>query len=94
MFRKAGEFALVPLAEESLSKERVLELYLNVIEWAPGVYGAEAASRHHFGISAAKLSRRQAAALAACIPSPRRRNPNNVGRYRDIILARMRSYGW
>jgi monofunctional biosynthetic peptidoglycan transglycosylase len=92
--RKACEVALVPLAELLLSKQRILELYLNVIEWGPGVYGAEAAARHHYGTSAASLSREQAARLAACIPSPLRWRPQRMDAYSSDILARMERMGW
>lgn len=92
--RKALETALVPLAELFLSKQRILELYLNEIEWGPGVYGAEAAARYHYGVSAAKLSRDQSARLAACIPSPLRRRPQRMDGYSSVILTRMASRGW
>ena len=92
--RKALETALVPLAELLLSKQRILELYLNEIEWGPGVYGAEAAARHHYGVAAANLSRDQAARLAACIPSPLRRRPQRMDGYSSVILMRMASRGW
>ena len=73
--RKAIEFALVPPTELILPKSRILELYLNVIEWGPGVFGAEAAARYHYNTSAAQLTRDESARLAAIIPSPRRRKP-------------------
>jgi monofunctional biosynthetic peptidoglycan transglycosylase len=92
--RKVCEVAIVPLAELLLSKRRILELYLNVIEWGPGVYGAEAAARYHYGTSAAKLSREQAARLAACIPSPLRWRPQQMDTYSSDILARMERMGW
>jgi monofunctional biosynthetic peptidoglycan transglycosylase len=92
--RKGLETALVPLEELLLSKQRILELYLNVIEWGPGVYGAEAAAQYHYGVSAAKLSRNQAARLAACIPSPLRRRPQRMDTYSSDILARMERMGW
>ena len=94
LVRKALEFTLVPLAEIILPKERILELYLNVIEWGPGVYGAEAASQHHYGVSVTQVNRQQAARLAACIPSPLTREPNRVNRYSREILSRMISLGW
>ena len=71
--RKVVEWTLAPVADFVLGKERILELYLNLIEWGPGVYGAEAASRYHYHAPAASMSREQAARLAACIPAPRRR---------------------
>lgn len=88
--RKMMEVPLTYGAELVLSKRRILELYLNVIEWGPGIYGAEAASQHHYGTSADRLTRAQAAALAACIPNPRVRRPATVGWYQRIILQRMR----
>lgn len=72
--RKAMEAAITPVMELIWPKRRVLEVYLNVAEFAPGVFGAEAAARHHFGISAADLSERQAALLAAVLPNPQERN--------------------
>ncbi len=92
--RKGLETALVPLEELLLSKQRILELYLNVIEWGPGVYGAEAAAQYHYGVPAANLSRDQAARLAACIPSPLRRRPQRMDTYSAEILERMASRGW
>jgi monofunctional glycosyltransferase len=70
--RKAQEAAITWMMERTLSKRRILELYLNVAEWGEGVFGAEAAARHHFGIPAAALGPEQAAWLAAILPSPRR----------------------
>ena len=61
--------------EHRLSKKRILELYLNVAEWGRGVYGAEAAARHHFGKSASDLTADEAAWLAAILPSPQRYDP-------------------
>lgn len=72
--RKLDELVLVFWLELWLSKREILDLYLNVIEFGPGVFGAEAAARHYFGVSAANLSRAQAISLAAGIPSPRRAN--------------------
>ena len=89
--RKGLELPLTYAAEAILSKRRILELYLNVIEWGPGVFGAEAAAAHHFGQSAGELRRWQAAALAACIPNPLVRTPGRVQWYRRIILERMRT---
>jgi monofunctional biosynthetic peptidoglycan transglycosylase len=73
--RKIEEAILTLRLEEALSKKRILEIYLNVIEWGDGVYGAEAASRTVFGVSAANLGPAQASLLAAMIPSPIRLNP-------------------
>jgi monofunctional biosynthetic peptidoglycan transglycosylase len=87
--RKALEGPLAYLAEIVLGKRRILELYLNVVEWGPGVYGAEAAARYHFGVAAARLDRPQAAGLAACLPDPRARTPVRASAYRTIIQRRM-----
>ena len=71
-----------------------MELYLNQVEWGEGVFGIEAAARHHYDVPAAKLSRTQAAGLAALLPGPLRRTPGNTGGYRREILRRMRFRGW
>jgi monofunctional biosynthetic peptidoglycan transglycosylase len=92
--RKAVEYALVPEAELLLPKQRILELYLNVIEWGPAVYGAQAAARFHYNTTAARLSREQATRLAAIIPAPTRRKPNRMDDYSDKILTRMCQMGW
>jgi monofunctional glycosyltransferase len=92
--RKAYEWALTPPAEWILGKDRILELYVNVVEFGPGVFGAEAAARHHFGRSAADLTRHQAAGLAAVLPAPLRRRPQTTGWYTEIILRRMAGMGW
>jgi monofunctional glycosyltransferase len=92
--RKAFEYTLAPMANLILGKRRILELYLNVVEWGPGVYGAEAAARYHYGISAARLDRDQASRLAACLPSPRRRRPAAMNSYSLIIQDRMTLLGW
>jgi monofunctional biosynthetic peptidoglycan transglycosylase len=70
--RKLTEVFLALRMERALSKRRIFELYLNLIEWGDGVFGAEAAARHYFGVSAAELSPRQATLLAAVIINPRR----------------------
>jgi monofunctional biosynthetic peptidoglycan transglycosylase len=69
--RKALELTYVTWIEGLWPKRRILEVYLNIVEWAPGVYGAEAAAQHHFGVGAERLSQRQAALLAAVLPNPR-----------------------
>ena len=93
--RKGVEFTIVPLAERILGKQRILELYLNVIEWGPaGIYGAEAAAQFHYHLSAAHVDRQQAARLAAILPSPRRRKPARMTEYSVIILDRMTRMGW
>jgi len=92
--RKGAEFTLVPVAELVLGKERILELYLNVVEWGPGVYGAEAACRAHYGTGAGPLDRDRAARLAAILPAPLKRRPERMNRYSELILERMRQVGW
>ncbi len=92
--RKLAEWTLAPAAEPLLGKQRILELYLNVVEWGPGVYGAEAAARHHFRVPASRIGRDQAARLAAVLPSPRRRKPQRMDRYSSAILHRMAQMGW
>jgi monofunctional biosynthetic peptidoglycan transglycosylase len=92
-WRKGEEAVVTILLEAMLPKRRILELYLNVIEWGNGVFGAEAAARRYFGISAKDLNAAQAARLAAMTPSPRlfERNPNSAylsGRV-ATIMARM-----
>ncbi len=89
--RKGLELYLTLLLELILSKDRILDLYLNLAEWGPGVYGAEAAARTHFGKSAAALSRDEAARLAAILPSPRRWPPKGsvATRRASTILQRM-----
>ncbi len=91
-FRKGLELYIALLIELILSKERILDLYLNLAEWGNNVYGAEAAARAHFGRSAANLSREQAARLAAILPAPRRWTPNGTvaTRRSSVILSRMR----
>src|SRR5215813_1764628 len=94
-WRKAQEAVITLMLEALLDKRRIFELYLNVIELGDGVFGAEAASRHYFGISAADLDASQAARLAAMAPNPRyyERHPDARGLARKIpiIMARMPS---
>jgi monofunctional biosynthetic peptidoglycan transglycosylase len=92
--RKVFEFTLAPLAELILGKQRILELYLNVVEWGPGVYGAQAAAAYHYRTTAAQLDREQAARLAACLPAPRRWKPAWMDDYSAVILQRMREHSW
>jgi monofunctional glycosyltransferase len=92
--RKGAEFTLVPVAELVLGKQRILELYLNVVEWGPGVYGAEAAARSWDRTSARGLNRQQSAELAAILPAPLKRRPERMTHYSAIILERMRQMGW
>jgi monofunctional glycosyltransferase len=92
--RKVYDITLTPPAELILGKNRILELYLNQVEWGPGIYGIEAAARHHYGKSASELSRTEAAGLAALLPNPLQRTPRNTGQYRAAILRRMDQRGW
>jgi monofunctional biosynthetic peptidoglycan transglycosylase len=93
--RKAEEAVITVMLENMLPKRRILEIYLNVIEWGNGVFGAEAASRRYFGATAAQLSAEQAARLAAMAPNPRfyesRQNAPGLNRKIGIIMARMPS---
>jgi monofunctional biosynthetic peptidoglycan transglycosylase len=92
-WRKGQEAAITVMIELIMDKRRILELYLNVIEWGDAVFGAEAAARYHYGTSAAQLGTEQAARLAAMVPSPRRYSPGRNTAYLDrrtaTILARM-----
>jgi monofunctional biosynthetic peptidoglycan transglycosylase len=96
--RKVEEALLTRQLEEHLSKRRILEIYLNVAELGPGIYGAEAAARHYFGKSAAGLSEWEAASLAAALPNPRAWHPGSGnGRYDwrvGMIQGRMGKAGW
>jgi monofunctional glycosyltransferase len=91
--RKLQEVLLAMRMERTLGKRRIFELYLNLIEWGEGVFGAEAAARHHFGVSAAALTPRQAALLAAVIINPRRYSASapdrRIERRANRILARL-----
>lgn len=92
-WRKLEEAAITVMLEAVMDKRRIFEIYLNVIEWGNGVFGAEAASRHYFHTSAARLSVMQAAKLAAMVPNPRyyddHRNAPGLGRKTRIIARRM-----
>jgi monofunctional biosynthetic peptidoglycan transglycosylase len=77
LLRKAKELILARRLEQALPKKRILALYLNVVEWGDGVYGIEAGSREHFGVSASQLSVSQGAILAAMLPAPRRWTPES-----------------
>jgi len=94
VLRKVAEASLVPVAELVLGKQRILELYLNVVEWGPGVYGAEAACGYYYRVSARNIGRQQAARLAAILPAPRRRRPERMNSYSTVILRRMQQMGW
>jgi monofunctional biosynthetic peptidoglycan transglycosylase len=93
--RKAREAAITYFMEKNVPKRRILEIYLNVIEWGDGVYGAEAAARTYFGKSAAQLTEDEAAYLSAMIPNPRtefnpKMHPRRVARRQRIIRRGMR----
>jgi len=92
--RKGAETTLVPVAEFVLGKQRILELYLNVVEWGPGVYGAEAACRYYDKTAARNIGRQQSARLAAILPAPLKRRPERMNNYSTIILERMHQMGW
>ena len=93
VFRKVEEAAITVMIELIWSKQRILEVYLNVIEWGNGVFGAEAAAKHYYGISADRLSAEQAAKLAGMVPNPRlydrNRSAPGLLRKTGIILSRM-----
>ena len=93
MLRKAEEAAITIMIEVVWSKRRILEVYLNMIEWGNGVFGAEAAARHYYGIPADRLGPVQAAKLAGMVPNPRlydrNRNAPGLARKTNVILARM-----
>lgn len=89
--RKGFEAGYTVLIEAVWTKRRIVEVYLNVAEWAPGVYGAEAAARHWFNKSAADLTPREAARLAAILPSPRRYNASSPGPYVRRRAARVQA---
>ncbi|WP_312084736.1 monofunctional biosynthetic peptidoglycan transglycosylase [Brevundimonas sp.] len=89
--RKGLEAGYTVLIETVWGKRRIMEVYLNVVEWAPGVYGAQAASRHWFGKDAADLSPREAARLAAILPAPRRYEAADPGPYVRRRAARVQA---
>jgi monofunctional glycosyltransferase len=84
LLRKANEALIAYALERSLTKKRILELYLNVVEWGKDIYGAEAAARHHFGKHAGDLTPEESALLAAMLPSPRAYDPLTVTRYLSV----------
>ncbi|HEX5337128.1 MAG TPA: monofunctional biosynthetic peptidoglycan transglycosylase, partial [Gallionella sp.] len=92
-WRKGEEVIITLMLEAVMDKRRIFEIYLNVIEWGNGVFGAEAAARHYYNTSAAGLSAGQAAKLAAMVPNPRyydkHREAGGLQRKTGIILARM-----
>ncbi len=95
--RKAVEIPLTFVAEAVWPKARMLEIYLNIAEWGPGVFGAEAAAQHHFSKHASQLSQREAALLAAALPNPILRDAGDPGtrtaRKASVIQSRMRAAG-
>jgi monofunctional biosynthetic peptidoglycan transglycosylase len=94
-WRKAEEAVVTLMLETLWSKQRILEVYLNVIEWGSGVFGAEAAARHYYGVAASQLTAEQAAKLAGMVPNPRfydrNRNAPGLARKAGVIMARMPS---
>lgn len=92
--RKLREVLIAWRLEAALSKARILELYLNLAEWGDGIYGAEAAARHYFGKGAADLTPPEAAALAARLPSPRRMNAEALAWRTEVVMGRMRRFGF
>jgi monofunctional glycosyltransferase len=95
LIRKAREAVVARWMEKDLSKKRIIEIYLNVIEWGDGVYGCEAAARRYYGVSCAALDVDQAAGLAAMIPSPRRINPRiNPGLHARATRRVLRLMRW
>ena len=93
-WRKGEEALITLMLEKTMDKQRIFEIYLNMIEWGNGIFGAEAASRHYFNTSAANLSPNQAAKLAAMVPNPRfydkNRNAPGLAKKTRIIARRMR----
>jgi monofunctional biosynthetic peptidoglycan transglycosylase len=96
--RKLREYFIARSLEKNLTKKRILEIYLNVVELGERVYGAEAASRHYFGKSASALTPREAALLAGALPNPRVMNPGDPNKRlrarQRMILSRMRRWGY
>jgi len=96
--RKAREYLIARELERALTKKRILEIYLNVVEFGERVYGAEAAARHYFKKPASRLTSAQAALLAGCLPNPQVMNPDQPNRRlrkrQKMILSRMRRWGY
>jgi monofunctional biosynthetic peptidoglycan transglycosylase len=92
--RKAREIVIAWQLEHALSKRRIFEIYLNVVEFGRNIYGAEAAARHYFGKSAAALDPLEAATLAALLPSPRSSREKNILARRNSLLTRLSSVGY
>ncbi len=95
--RKAYELYIAVLLELIWGKERIMEMYLNVVEFGPGIYGVQAASQHYFGVSASQINRYQAAQLAVVLPNPYRIRPQPMTRYVqqrvNWVLRQMRNLG-
>ena len=94
ILRKGVEATLVPVAEFVLGKQRILEIYLNVVEWGAGIYGADSASHYYDETAARNIGREQGARLAAILPAPLKRRPERMNSYSAIILERMDQMGW
>jgi len=92
--RKLKEIVIARRLEQSLTKRRIFELYLNVVEWGRNVYGAEAASRYYFRKSASELDLLEAATLAALLPNPRNSKDRSILSRRNLILSRLASVGY
>jgi monofunctional biosynthetic peptidoglycan transglycosylase len=92
--RKGAEASLVPVAELVLGKRRILEIYLNVVEWGPGIYGAESACHYYYGTTPRNTGLQQATRLAAILPAPLKRRPERMNNYSVLILERMHQMGW
>ncbi len=99
LVRKTKEILIAPHLERTLGKDRILEIYLNIVEWGEGIFGAEAASRVYYGKAAADLTPAEAVALAAALPSPYRWNPSTppnerTRAVRELYMKRMRDAGF
>ena len=92
--RKIKEIIIAHQLERMLSKKRIFEIYLNVVEWGPNIYGVEAAARNYFGKSAAGVDPLEGATLAALLPSPRRAHDRSIVNRRNLILGRLASVGY
>ena len=92
--RKTKEIIIAWQLEQVLSKRRIFEIYLNVVEWGPNVYGAEAAARHYFAKPSVNLDILEAATLAAMLPSPRNPREKSLAYRRNLILSRMAEVGY
>ena len=90
--RKAQELMITYMIEAMWDKRRILEVYLNVVEWGEGIFGAEAAARQYFGVSAAQLNTEQAARLAAYLPNPKRYGRIRSGPYLDRRTAAIQRF--